>query len=196
MLLVGAVAAAGVFVASKAVAIFRPHIYSGTVLQGDAPAAPLDGLVDGNDRAFDVAAAEGDVVLIYFGYTHCPDVCPTTLSAAAQARAALGGAQRDRVHLVMVGVDPERDDAASLDAYVDFFDPSFRAVTGSEADIQRVASLYGVFYSLTEPDDAGDYTVDHTASLMAVGPDGALRVVWPPEVSTPRLQADLAELLG
>ena len=178
-----------------AVQQFRPHLYAGTVLQSSESAPPLDSLRDATGAPVDLAAYDGDVVVLYFGYTNCPDVCPTTLSDLARARSGLSDGDQERVHVMMVSVDPARDDAASLQTYVEFFDPSFMGVTGEVADIDRVAAGYGVFYELGEGTVETGYTVDHTASLMAIGTDGALRVLWGPDVSSDALRDDLKELL-
>lgn len=183
------------FVAPRLLGALAPHLYAGTVLQGDEPAAAMTGLADGAGNEVALDGADGDLLLVYFGYTHCPDVCPTTLATVAEARRRLAD-DAAAVDLVMVGVDPGRDTAAELDDYVAFFDPTFRAVTGPEAAVAEVASAYGVFYDHGEADADGDYTVDHTATLMGIDGDGVLRIVWPPDISAEALTADLAELLG
>jgi protein SCO1/2 len=192
--LVGVALALGVVVVGFGA--FRPHLYSGTVLQGTEPAPPLTGLVDGQGEPFTVSAHGGDAVLVFFGYTACPDICPTTLADSARALELLGPDLAQRVEVVMVSVDPARDDPAELAGYVTHFHPSFRAVTGSPADIDRAAASYGVYYRAGPPDDDGFYTVDHTASLMGIGPDGALRVLWPSGVGPEALAADLREMLS
>ena len=190
-----AVVAIGVVTALWLVAQFRPHLYAGTVLQGDEPAPSLAELTYADGSPVDVTAFEGDVVLVFFGYTNCPDICPTTLADVSGARERLGGDDAERVHLIMVSVDPDRDDAGSLQDYVGFFDPSFRGAAGEVAAIDRAASAYGVFYRLGEPEADGGYLVDHTGTLMGIGPDGAVRVVWPSGVGSEALAADLDALL-
>lgn len=194
--LVVVVILAGLLVGRAAVGLLRPHLYAGTVLQSPTAAPGLDGLVLASGRSADLAALDGDVVLLYFGYTNCPDICPTTLSAVARARAGLSADQQARVHLLMISVDPGRDDLVGLQSYVEFFDDRFLAVGGDVEVINRVAAQYGVFYELGEGTAETGYTVDHTASLLGVGPDGHLRVVWAPDVESDRLEADLAELLS
>ncbi len=190
---VALVVVASWFVAPRLLGALAPHLYAGTVLQGDEPAPAMAGLADG--AGDEIVVGGGDLLLVYFGYTHCPDVCPTTLATVAEARRRLAD-DAAAVDLVMVGVDPGRDSAAELDDYVAFFDPSFRAVTGPEAAVAEVASAYGVFYELGAADADGAYTVDHTATLMGIDGDGVLRIVWPPDVGAEALAADLAELLG
>lgn len=190
------VVVAGIMVARVVVDRLQPHLYAGTVLQSPTPAPAMDGLRLASGQPLELDRFAGDVVLVYFGYTHCPDICPATLSAAARARAGLDSSDRDRTRLLMVSVDPRRDDLASLQSYVEHFDPDFLGVGGEGPDIDRVATQYGVFYVLGEGTVETGYTVDHTASLLGIGPDGRLRVVWAPDVGAEELRADIHELLS
>jgi protein SCO1/2 len=195
-LLIVAAVAAGILVAPRIVAALRPHLYTGTVFQGSSPAPPLDGLYGVDDEPIDLAAYDGRVLLVFFGYTNCPDVCPGTLARASLAVSELGD-DGEQVDLLLVGVDPARDSAEDLETYVDLFDPRFRAATGDPDALAQVASLYGVYYQAdSEPDVDGNYLVDHTASLVGIGPDGALRVLWAPDVEVEALTADLDALIG
>jgi protein SCO1/2 len=175
---------------------FTPHLYAGTVLQQDEPAPSLDGLWYASGQPVDLAEFDGAVALVFFGYTNCPDVCPMTLSTVSRALDQLPDDRRSEVTTLMVSVDPERDDLDGLQQYVGFFDPSFRGVGGSSEAIERAATRYGVFYQVSETERSdGAYLVDHTASLMGIGPDGSLRVVWGPDVTADALADDLKELL-
>lgn len=171
----------------------QPYPYSGTVMQAPKPAPSMEGLVYSDGTPVDISNFEGDLLLVYFGYTSCPDVCPTTLSQVAAARRRLGD-DADRVRLLMISVDPERDDLASLGDYVHAFDDSFLAATGELDTLERVATQYGIFFAKDESLDEG-YTISHTATLMGVGPDGHLRIVWPALLDVERLAADMRELL-
>ena len=170
-----------------------PHPYSGTVLQAPEPAPSLDGLFFDDGSPADLDEFSGDLLLLYFGYMSCPDVCPTTLSMAAAARRELGS-DAERVQLLMISVDPERDALAPLGEYVRSFDPSFHAATGDIATLERVATQYGIFFGKGES-SADGYAVDHTATLMGIDTDGHLRIVWPAVLDGDRLVADLRELL-
>lgn len=180
----------------------RPHLYAGTVLQSPTEAPSLDFLDLTSGEPLDLAAFDGEVVLLYFGYTSCPDICPGTLARATLARASLPAADQDGVTVVMVSVDPARDSPAEAERYVTSFDESFLAATGSPADIDLATTQYGVFHQRSADTGAtggaldGGYTIDHTSSLMGIGPDGHLRVVWAPDVEVELLTADLAALLG
>ena len=179
--------------AAGAYVLFRPHAYAGTVMQAPTPAPAMDALIGTDGRPVDLTAYRGDVVVLFFGYTHCPDVCPTTMSVVGRTLDRLGD-DADRVRVLMVSVDPERDDAATLRDYVQAFDPTFMGATGDLAAVERVAAEYGIFFARGEALGDG-YTVDHTASLMAIDPEGKLRIVWPNSVPADALASDLRELL-
>jgi protein SCO1 len=183
------VAAAGLL----ALRLFQPHLYSGTVLQAPEIAPPMEGLTLVDGSPVDLVALQGDVVLVYFGYTHCPDVCPTTLSKVAHALDEIGD-DADRVHVLVVTVDPERDLPETLETYVTSFDPRMRGVSGSMADTERTASLYGVFFAPGERLGDG-YAVDHTATLMGIDTEGHLRIVWPNSLTVSHLASDLEAML-
>lgn len=190
-----AAALAGIGLGLLALAMLRPHVYAGAVLQSSGPAPPMTELRYADGGEVDLAALRGEVVLVYFGYTHCPDVCPTMLSAVARAVEGLG-AEGERVTTMMVTVDPGRDTPDLLAEYVAHFDDGFRGVWGPEDDVRSVATRYGVIFEHDEPGADGSYLVSHTASLMAIDPEGALRIVYPVGVTADDLQRDLAELLG
>lgn len=171
----------------------QPHPYSGTVMQAPSAAPSMDGLLLSNGTPVDLAAYEGDLLLVYFGYTACPDVCPTTLAQIASARRQLGD-DADRVRLLLVTIDPERDSLDGLGDYVEAFDPTFEAAGGDLDDIQRVAAQYGIYFAKGDPLGDG-YAMDHTATVMGIDPDGHLRIVWAPPLDVDRLADDLAALL-
>lgn len=172
--------------------LFSPHIYSGTVYKAPTQAPALDGLTYTDGTPVDLASYAGDVVVLFFGYTHCPDVCPTTLVTAAKAVERLDS---DRVHVLMVSVDPGRDDPERLERYVASFNPTFRGVTGDPETLERIATTYGVFFARGDDTSDGGYNVDHTASLLGIDTDGKLRVVWSTAVPSAALADDLDALL-
>lgn len=198
MITVAATVVAGVLVARLLFGAFAPHLYAGTILQADTAAPPMADLsFTRNGEPVDVGAQHGNVVLVFFGYTNCPDVCPATMALVRQALAGLDEGDRARTDVWMVTVDPGRDDPASLQSYVEFFDPGFEGITGEVSAIDRVTVNYGVYYDLepTAAEGADDYLVDHTASLFGIDPGGALRIVWPPTATAEEIRADIEELL-
>lgn len=116
----------------------------------------------------------GEVVLIYFGYVSCPDVCPTSLSVAAKAMSALSPAERDRARLLFVSVDPERDTLEATERYANFFHPRFSGLVGSPEEIAAAAKKYGARYAKAPIPSAVGYAVDHTADIYVVAPSGRL----------------------
>ena len=117
----------------------------------------------------------GKVVLVYFGYTYCPDICPTALAATAEGLKQLTPDELAQVATIFISVDPERDTPARLKDYVEFFHPNIVGVTGTPENLAEIGKRYGVFYARQKVDTAGDgYVVDHTSDTYVVGPDGQL----------------------
>lgn len=172
-----------------------PHLYTGTVLQDSAPAPALDELSYIDGTPVDLGSNAGNITLLYFGFTHCPDICPTALADAATALRGLSEADQERVTLTMITVDPARDVQPELENYVEFFDPRFTSATGSHEAIASAAASYGVFYEYGDGTIETGYTVDHTATMLAIDTTGSLRVVWPPTVTPDELRNDIKELL-
>jgi protein SCO1/2 len=118
----------------------------------------------------------GKVVPIYFGFTHCPDVCITSLSGVAAGLKRLSDAERGQVQPVFITIDPERDDPAKVGEYARYFDPSFIGLSGSLAEITHVAKEYLViFEKVPMPDSDMGYTMDHSSIVYVVGRDGVIR---------------------
>jgi protein SCO1 len=145
--------------------------------QGGAPlraqAAAIGGpfhLTDQNGRAISDQDFRGKPLLVFFGYTHCPDVCPTTLFDVSEVLRRLG-ADADRTAALFITVDPERDTADKLKDYLSSFDPHLRGVTGDPASIAAVAKAYRVYYKKV-PTEGDDYTMDHTAIVYLMDKDG------------------------
>lgn len=118
----------------------------------------------------------GKVVLLYFGYTHCPDVCPTTMAHMARAQQLLGKLGKD-VQIVFVTVDPKRDTPAVVQAYVHAFSNSAIGLSGTKDEIHTLAQRYHVSYSYGKPDAHGNYVVNHSAAIYVFGPHGSGRLI-------------------
>jgi len=129
-------------------------------------------LVDHNGRPFASAALVGQPYAIFFGFTHCPDVCPTTLLEMSNNLERLG-ADADRLKVVFVSVDPERDTPERLREYLSAFDPRIVALTGSEAQVAAAAKGWNAFYNKV-PEDDGSYTVAHSAYVYLMDADNRL----------------------
>lgn len=128
----------------------------------------------------------GKVVVLFFGFTHCPDICPTTLADVANAVKKLG-ADAERVQVLFVTVDPERDTAKDLGSYVSAFDPRFIALRGDLAATQRTTKDFKIFFEKRK--QGGSYTIDHSAQTYVIDPQGRLRLL----VRHDRISQDLAD---
>jgi protein SCO1/2 len=136
----------------------------------------------------------GKAVAVFFGYTQCPDVCPTTLAALADAMKKLGP-ESDRVQVLFITIDPERDTAELLAKYVPSFDPRFVGLRGDAAAIERTAKAFKVIYQKVPGRTPGTYTMDHSAGIYLFDPKGRLRV-YESNAATPDAFAhDLRALL-
>lgn len=118
----------------------------------------------------------GKVVPIYFGFTHCPDVCITSLSSIAAGLKELGDEERAQIQPIFISIDPERDDPARVGEYARYFDPSFIGLTGSLDEVSRVAKSHFVIFEKVPLDDSDmGYTMDHSSIIYVVGKDGVIR---------------------
>ena len=174
--------------------MFQPHVFHGQVIQSNqaAPSIELDGP---NGTKVRLSDFEGKVVVLYFGYTFCPDVCPTTLAKLNQAMGLLGDKAQD-VQVIMISVDPKRDTPAVLQEYKAHFNPTFIGLTGDPDTIDRIATTYGVYYEAEEGSEATGYLVNHTATLMIVDRDGYLKLVLPFEGTAEEVADDLSYFVG
>lgn len=138
-----------------------------------APARPAPGLrlTNQDGQPFDLASMRGRPVLVYFGYTHCPDVCPTSLT---DLRAGIRASGVDAT-VVFVTVDPARDDAAAMKQYVDYYAAGFIGLTGTETEIAEAAADWGISYRKLESDAASGYAMAHSAEAYLVDAQGTLR---------------------
>lgn len=151
-----------------------PHAPHGKVYEEPA-AAPAIALTDHTGTPFDLADHRGKVVLLFFGYTHCPDICPTALSDLTRVRRELGR-DGERLQVVFVAVDPERDTQAVLAHYVPAFDPTFIGLRGTQAELEPVIAAYRVKVQRTElPNSALGYTMDHSTYIFVIDGEGRLR---------------------
>jgi protein SCO1/2 len=147
---------------------------------------------DGKPRT--LADFHGKAVVLFFGFTHCPDICPTTLADAAGAMKTLGK-DAERVQVLMVTVDPERDTPAVLSKYVPAFDPRFLGLYGDAAATQRAAKEFRIFYEKRPGSAPGAYSVDHSGQSYVLDTQGRLRLFVRHDRIAQDLAADLAMLL-
>ena len=171
---------------------------------GDMAAAPLgqglaiDGhfaLTDQNGQPRTDRDFQGKLVLLYFGYTYCPDVCPTTLLSLAEALDALGPAA-DKVQPIFISIDPERDTPAALAGYVSLFSPRLIGLTGSADQVAAAARSFGVYYRKVTPEGMSDYLMDHSAIVYLIGPDGKGITHFAHDTSAAAIAARLAQVVA
>ena len=152
-------------------------------------------LTDADGKARTLADFKGKVVLVFFGYTQCPDVCPTTMAELSEVKRSLGpdGA---RVQGIFVSVDPERDTAALLKAYVENFGPDMLGLRGSDEETKAAAKEFKVFYAKVPGKTASSYTVDHTAGSYVFDAQGRVRLFTRYGTGAQALTDDLKRLLA
>ncbi|HET9590068.1 MAG TPA: SCO family protein [Anaerolineales bacterium] len=187
-LLVGAVAA-GVLLFSRSEG-FRGTGYA----EPYPPAAEIE-LVRSNGDSFRLSELRGNVVLLFFGYTSCPDVCPTTMAELKQALEKLSEEDASQVQVLFVTVDPERDTPERVQQYVDHFNPDFIGLSGTEAELAGVWRDYGVFRAIVDGTSAAGYLVDHTARVTVIDEEGQLRLSYPFDTPVDNIVHDLKLLL-
>ena len=151
-------------------------------------------LADHHGKARTLADFRGKAVVIFFGFTQCPDVCPTALSALAEAMQRLGP-DATRVQVLFVTIDPERDTADLLSRYVPAFHPSFLGLRGDAEATARVAKEFKVLYQKVPGQTPDSYTMDHSAGLYLLDPQGRLRVFESHGQGAEAIAHDLAQLL-
>ena len=152
-------------------------------------------LVDPDGKVRTLADFKGKVVVMFFGYTQCPDICPTTLTEMQQVMTLLGP-QADKVQVLFVTVDPDRDTAAILKQYVPSFDSRFMGLRpADEAALEKVTKDFKIYYKKVPGTSPGSYTIDHTAGSYAFDPEGRLRLYIKHAQGPETLAHDLKELL-
>jgi protein SCO1 len=137
-------------------------------------------LVDQDGKAFQLSQMRGKTVLFSFGFTHCPNVCPTTLSDLATVYQALPEKDRQKVQVLFVSIDPHRDKPETLKNYVPYFNGSFIGLTGTETQLSEAAKAYGAFYEIVHDSGADPevYTVNHSALTYLINPDGKWKLLY------------------
>lgn len=151
-------------------------------------------LKDFDGRQRDLAEFKGKVVFVFFGFTQCPDVCPTTMAELAEVKRRLG-ADGERVQGVFISIDPARDTPQVLKGYLQAMDPSFVGLTGTPEQIEAAAREFKIFYQKV-PTSEGNYTMDHTAGAYVFDPEGHVRLFVRYGMGVDKVTADLKQLLG
>ena len=162
----------------------------------DSPMASNFKLTDQSGQPRALSDFRGKVVSLFFGFTHCPDICPTHLARQAEVMRLLGP-QANEVAVLFVTLDPERDTPSALKTYMDAFDPRFIALTGTQEETDKVARQYKIFWQKTPlPDSALVYTIDHTTNSFVIDQSGRSRLIVPHEMSASDVAHDLQLIIS
>jgi protein SCO1/2 len=188
--------AAGVIIAIVAgTLVFQaPYQYQGSVIQPPVPATDFS-LVDQNGNPFQLSNQQGKVVLIFFGYTNCPDVCPATMADFHTIRDALGD-RAAQVSFLFITVDPQRDNPERLKTYLANFDPAIVGLTGDDQVLEVAWKGYGVYHETQNDGSASGYSVDHSAFIYAVDKQGNLRTTYQFGFDSGKIEEDVVHLLA
>jgi protein SCO1/2 len=184
-----AAAAVGSVLALRVPAPEAPVLQAGTALP-EPRAIPEFAFTDAMGRPFGPAELRGSWSLVFTGFTHCPDVCPTTLALMAELRRRVA---REDLQFVFVSVDPERDTPEAMKRYVDHFDPAIVGVTGARPEMERFTAGLGLA-QVRNPGTDGDYTVDHSTAFVLLNPKGQIAGYFQAPHEVDALAADLAAL--
>ena len=179
---------------AAAVRVLAPPTFHGLVLDAASPIREFE-LVTAGDRRVRLSDFRGKVVLLFFGYRFCPDVCPVSLTEMKRTLAALG-AEADQVQVIMVSVDPERDTPDIIAEHVRRFDPRFLGLSGTPDEVAAAATPFGIFYEQVAGSAATQYLVNHTATITALDQDGRVRVVYPHGTAGEDIAADIRNMLA
>lgn len=173
--------------------VFWPYTYKGTKIEPPLPISDFQ-LTDQNGADFHLSDLKGHLVLAFFGYTYCPDVCPITLAEFVQVKDNLAQ-QADRVRFVFITVDPQRDTPEVLAKHLRNFDSQFIGLTGTEDMLTKVWSQFGVYREIRQAEGSQNYLVDHTARIYVLDSDLNLILTYPYDIGMRSLLEDVRHLL-
>lgn len=196
LILIAAVAVAIGFLAGSRL-LSKPETVLRSAVMYPVPAAvPEFSLRRADGATLTLADWRGHWTVVFFGFTHCPDICPNTLAVFKQVWTDLAAkGLDDRLRFDFISVDPQRDTPELLTSYVGFFHPAFVAATGSDDELTGLTRALGLVYA-RGPVENGTYTVDHSASVVIVDPQGRRAGLFRPPFDAPAIAADLATLAG
>lgn len=173
----------------------KPDQFRGTYYVEPYPVAGEIDLARADGSVFKLSEERGGVVLLFFGYTSCPDVCPTTLADMKLAIEALKPAEAEQIKVVFITVDPERDTPERAQEYVNHFSASFIGLSGDESELTKVWSDYGIFREKVDSESATGYLVNHTARILLIDRNGDLRISFPYDAPVEDIIHDLKLIL-
>jgi len=183
---------AGVFIGTQVAK--SNYEYQGSLIEPPTTAYDFE-LEDAQGNTFSLNEQRGKVVLLFFGYTNCPDICPTTLADFKQIHTELGEGA-DKVIFVFITIDPKRDTPEKVGNYVTAFNLDFIGLSGTEEQLQPVWDGYYVYREISESNSAAGYLVDHSARVYVIDKWGDLRLTFPFGVQAEAMAADVAHLIA
>lgn len=172
----------------------EPYEYSGYAIENSELALDIR-LTDGAGEPFVLSDRMTPATAVYFGYTHCPDVCPLTMLELAAARDALPEEHRDDLQVLMVTVDPERDTPEVMATYVSHFDDSFIGLSGTPDGVREVMQEWGIVAFREEGGSDRSYFMSHPSTVSVIGADGRLRLLIPTGLAPEAIAADLLRVM-
>ena len=193
LLLFGLAVLTGMAVTVGAGLLVKPYTYQGSVINPPVKAADFT-LTDQNGQPFTLSSLQGKTAVIFFGFTHCQDVCPITLGKFKQIKADLG-AQGDKVQFIFITVDPERDTVAAVKEYISKYDPSFTGLTGTPTQRAEVWKNYGVYVEKKPVASPDDYEMDHSTQVYVIDAGGNWMETFPYWLDTRGMVEDLKHVL-
>jgi protein SCO1/2 len=170
-----------------------PSQFKGTMMPAAIP-APDFTFTNADGQEVRLSDYQDKIVLLYFGYTFCPDVCPTSMSDLKLVQNKLDE-DGEKIQVIMITVDPDRDTPENITAFVEHFHPTFVGLSGTKEEIDAVAEDFGVFYEKHEGTAATGYLIDHTARIFVIEPDGAYRLSFGFGTPVEDIASDLRLLL-
>ena len=195
-LLVGLGSFLMILIAGIAVLLFTtPASFRGTTYDKPYPAAPEFELTRSDGSSFRLSEMRGNVVVLFFGYTSCPDECPTTMAKLKLAISELTSKDADRVKVLLVTVDPKRDTPELMQTYAGRFNPEFIGLSGTAEQLATVWQAYGIYRVEVPGTSPDNYSLDHTARITMIDQDGNLRVSLGLDTSVEDIVYDLELLL-
>jgi protein SCO1 len=190
----GVVVLGAIIIGLFSVAFARTYSFHGAVYQPPV-AAPDFSLTNTNGQSFQLSKQKGQLILLFFGYTHCPDECPATLAVMKQIFARLGSQSR-RVDFVFVTVDPQRDSPTQIRSFLAKYNPSFVGLGGSSSELTPVWKAYGVYQELPINSTVSQYQVNHSTQVYLIDPQGQLRITYTLDNSADDIYQDIQHILN
>jgi protein SCO1/2 len=173
----------------------QEYAFNGVVYENPQAAPPIK-LIESNNQRFEFKNHTNKIVLIFFGYTSCPDVCPSTLSDMKRLLSILGE-DSEFVQVVFITVDPDRDSVDKLNGYMSLFHPKFIGLTGSDEELEKVWGDYGVFREVdTSSDTAAGYLVNHSSRIYLIDQSGRLLITYGFGTSPDSMAKDISYILS